>query len=167
MNFYQRMGKLPLKKRVNRDKWSFATKQRLFGVFAIDEILRYRWAPLAGLRTLCHPDCSPYIVISTEEICTTCKNPDQPTRDEDDNCCKCIWFHFLSHKLNYWHVWMKTYFKPSTPEMGWPTRYEDDIGGRVSIKYQYKADVGKNTIASIVPNTKTVIISSMAAISRK
>ena len=37
MNFYQRMGILPLKKRVNRDKCSFATKQRMFGVFAIEE----------------------------------------------------------------------------------------------------------------------------------
>ena len=27
---------------VNRDKCSFTTKQRMFGVFAIDEILRYR-----------------------------------------------------------------------------------------------------------------------------
>ena len=39
---YVWMGMLPLKKRVNRDKCSFATKQRMFGVFAIDEILRYR-----------------------------------------------------------------------------------------------------------------------------
>ena len=31
MNFYQRMGILPLKKRVNRDKCSFMTKQRMFG----------------------------------------------------------------------------------------------------------------------------------------
>ena len=37
LNFYQRMGILPLKKRVNRGKCSFATKQRMFGVFAIDE----------------------------------------------------------------------------------------------------------------------------------
>ena len=55
LNYHQRMGILPLKKRVNRDKCSFATKQRMFGVFAIDEILRYRWAPLVGSRTLCHP----------------------------------------------------------------------------------------------------------------
>ena len=34
-------GILPLKKRVNCDKCSFATKQRMFGVFSIDEILRY------------------------------------------------------------------------------------------------------------------------------
>ena len=34
---YVWMGILPLKKRVNRDKCSFATKQRMFGVFAIDE----------------------------------------------------------------------------------------------------------------------------------
>ena len=54
LNYHQRMGILPLKKRVNRDKCSFATKQRMFGVFAIDEILRYRWAPLFGSRTLCH-----------------------------------------------------------------------------------------------------------------
>ena len=55
MNFYQRMGILPLKKCVNRDKCSFATKQRMFGVFAIDEILRYRWTRFVSSRTLCHP----------------------------------------------------------------------------------------------------------------
>ena len=55
MNFYQRMGILPLKKRVNRDKCSFTTKQRMFGVFAIDEILRYRGTRFPGSRTLCHP----------------------------------------------------------------------------------------------------------------
>ena len=49
------MGTLPLKKRVNRDKCSFATKQRMFGVFAIDEILRYRGTRFPGSRTLCHP----------------------------------------------------------------------------------------------------------------
>ena len=32
------MGILNLKKRVNCDKCSFTTKQRMFGVFAIDEI---------------------------------------------------------------------------------------------------------------------------------
>ena len=46
---------LPLKKRVNHDKCSFATKQRMFGVFAIDEILRYRGTRFPGSRTLCHP----------------------------------------------------------------------------------------------------------------
>ena len=46
---------LPLKTRVNRDKCSFATKQRMFGVFAIDEILRYRGTRFPGSRTLCHP----------------------------------------------------------------------------------------------------------------
>ena len=55
LNCHQKMGILNLKKRVNRDKCSFTTKQRMFGVFAIDEILRYRWCPLAGSRTLCHP----------------------------------------------------------------------------------------------------------------
>ena len=50
------MGILPLKKRVNRDKCIFATKQRMFGVFAIDEILRYRGSRIPGSRTLCHPD---------------------------------------------------------------------------------------------------------------
>ena len=49
------MGILPLKKRVNRDKCSFTTKQRMFGVFAIDEILRYRGTRFPGSRTLCHP----------------------------------------------------------------------------------------------------------------
>ena len=52
---YVWMGILPLKKRVNRDKCSFATKQRMFGVFAIDEILRYRGTRFPGSRTLCHP----------------------------------------------------------------------------------------------------------------
>ena len=52
---YVWMGKLPLKKRVNRDKCSFAAKQRMFGVFAIDEILRYRGTWFPGSRTLCHP----------------------------------------------------------------------------------------------------------------
>ena len=49
------MGILPLKKRVNRDKCSFTTKQCMFGVFAIDEILRYRGTRFPGSRTLCHP----------------------------------------------------------------------------------------------------------------
>ena len=49
------MGILPLTKRVNRDKCSFETKQRMFGVFAIDEILRYRGTRFPGSRTLCHP----------------------------------------------------------------------------------------------------------------
>ena len=49
------MGILPLKKRVNRDKCSFATKQRMFGVFASDEILCYRGTRFPGSRTLCHP----------------------------------------------------------------------------------------------------------------
>ena len=55
MNFYQKMGISPLKKRVNRDKCSFTTKQRMLGVFAIYEIFRYRWTRFAGSRTLCHP----------------------------------------------------------------------------------------------------------------
>ena len=49
------MGILPLKKCVNCDKCSFATKQPMFGVFAIDEILRYRGTRFPGSRTLCHP----------------------------------------------------------------------------------------------------------------
>ena len=52
---YVWMGILLLKKRVNRDICSFATKQRMFGVFAIDEILRYRGTRFPGSRTLCHP----------------------------------------------------------------------------------------------------------------
>ena len=52
---YVWMGILPFKKRVNCDKCSFATKQRMFGVFAIDEILRYRGTRFPGSRTLCHP----------------------------------------------------------------------------------------------------------------
>ena len=52
---YVWIGILPLKKRLNRDKGSFVTKQRMFGVFAIDEILRYQGSPLPGSRTLCHP----------------------------------------------------------------------------------------------------------------
>ena len=55
LNYHQGMGILPLKKRVNRNKCSFTTKQRMFGVFAIDEILRYRGTQFPGSRTLCHP----------------------------------------------------------------------------------------------------------------
>ena len=58
------MGILPLKKRVNRDKCSFATKQRMFGVFAIDEILRYRGSRIPGSPTLCHPATN---IIGSEE----------------------------------------------------------------------------------------------------
>ena len=54
LNYHQRMGILPLKMRVNRNKCSFTTKLRMFVVFAVNEILCYRWAPLAGSRTLCH-----------------------------------------------------------------------------------------------------------------
>ena len=52
---YVWMGILPLKKRVNRNKCSFATKQRMFGVLAIDEILCYQGTRFPGSRTLCHP----------------------------------------------------------------------------------------------------------------
>ena len=57
---YVWMGILPLKKCVNRNKCSFATKQRMFGVFAIDEILCYRGTRFPGSRTLCHPGYYPF-----------------------------------------------------------------------------------------------------------
>ena len=56
------MGIFLLKKRVNRDQCSFATKQRMFGVFAIDEILRYRGTRFPGSRTLCHPAPNEYAI---------------------------------------------------------------------------------------------------------
>ena len=65
---YVWMGILPLKKRVNRDKCSFATKQRMFGVFAIDEILRYRGTRFPGSRTLCHPDSNEDIYSSKQQF---------------------------------------------------------------------------------------------------
>ena len=40
--FLSKDGNITPEKRVNRDKCSFTTKQHMFGVFAIDEILRYR-----------------------------------------------------------------------------------------------------------------------------
>ena len=46
LKYHQKMGLLPLKKPVSRDKCKFATKQRMFKVFAIDE---------ATSRTLYHP----------------------------------------------------------------------------------------------------------------
>ena len=55
LNNHQMMGISPLKKRINCHKCSFATKQHMFGVFAIDEILRYRGSRIPGSRTLCHP----------------------------------------------------------------------------------------------------------------
>ena len=69
------MGILPLKKCVNRDKCSFATKQRMFGVFAIDEILRYRGTWFPGSRTLCHP-AALYVIISFKvKLALLSKNP--------------------------------------------------------------------------------------------
>ena len=41
LNYHQRMGILPLKKCVSRDKCSFATKQRMFGVWGLCN----RWDP--------------------------------------------------------------------------------------------------------------------------
>ena len=43
------------KKRVNCDKCNFATKQRIFGIWAIVEILCYRGLPIPKSRTLSHP----------------------------------------------------------------------------------------------------------------
>ena len=60
------MGILLLKKRVNRNKCSFATKQCMFGVFAIDEIPRYRGSPFPASRTLCHPAWYIIIIIKGE-----------------------------------------------------------------------------------------------------
>ena len=54
-NYHQWMGILHLKKRVNYGKCSFAKKQCMLGVYAIDEILRYRGSPFPASRTLCHP----------------------------------------------------------------------------------------------------------------
>ena len=51
---YVWMGILPLKKRANRKKCSFTTKQRMFGVFAIDEPgspFRALYATLTGTQT--------------------------------------------------------------------------------------------------------------------
>ena len=77
---YVWMGMLPLKKRVNRDKCSFATKQRMFGVFAIDEILRYRGSRIPGSPTLCHPVCSKldFLFLKTCKLLTT-------------PCCESLW----------------------------------------------------------------------------
>ena len=55
LNYDQRIGILPLKKHVNCNKCSFTTKQRMFGVFAIDEIFCYRGSPFSVSRNLCHP----------------------------------------------------------------------------------------------------------------
>ena len=60
LNYHQRMVILILKKRINCDKCSFATKQHMLGVFAIDEILFYRGSPFPASRTLCHPGATHY-----------------------------------------------------------------------------------------------------------
>ena len=52
---YVWMGILPHKKSVNRDKCSFTTKQRIFGVFAIDEpgsSVRALYATLVQSKTM-------------------------------------------------------------------------------------------------------------------
>ena len=69
---YVWMGILPLKKRINRDKCSFATKQRMFGVFAIDEILRYRGTRFPGSRTLCHPGGNTFNFLIFPEFVNSC-----------------------------------------------------------------------------------------------
>ena len=71
------MGILPLKKRVNRDKCSFTTKQRMFGVFAIDEILRYRGTRFLGSRTLCHP-----VGWYCQKLCTGLSENDDDDHDQ-------------------------------------------------------------------------------------
>ena len=53
--FLSKNGNITPEKRVNRDKCSFTSKQRMLGVFAIDEILRYRGNPFPASCTLCHP----------------------------------------------------------------------------------------------------------------
>ena len=68
LNCHQKMGILNLKKRVNRDKCSFTTKQRMFRVFAIDEILRYRWTRFVGSRTLCHPVVAYGLAVTLETV---------------------------------------------------------------------------------------------------
>jgi len=47
LNFYQRMGILPLKKSVNCDKCSFATKQLIFWAFI------FRWDPSLSMKPIC------------------------------------------------------------------------------------------------------------------
>ena len=54
---YVWMRILPLKKRVNRDNCSFATKQCMFGVFAIGEILRYRGSHYWNGQLSCRAKC--------------------------------------------------------------------------------------------------------------
>ena len=44
----------PEKARKSR-QMQFHEKQHMFGVFPVDEILRYRWTQFVGSRTLCHP----------------------------------------------------------------------------------------------------------------
>ena len=57
LNYHQRMEILSLKKCVYKLlEMQFATKQRMFGVIAIDEILSLPMSLLAGSRTLCHPE---------------------------------------------------------------------------------------------------------------
>ena len=52
LNYYQWL-EIP-KKRVYCDKCDFATKQHMFGAFAIDEILRYQGIQFPDSHTLCH-----------------------------------------------------------------------------------------------------------------
>ena len=85
------MGIFPLKKRVNRDKCSFATKQRMFGVFAIDEILRYRGSRIPGSPTLCHPARGCYFILVTD-IClpneqTVARNKETSEKNSFETTC--------------------------------------------------------------------------------
>ena len=86
---YVWMGILPLKKRVNRDKCSFATKQRMLEVFAIDEILRYRGTWFPGSRTLCHP--GPHVVSQKG------RPKKKTTQCTGMNFSFCCWIHTRIH----------------------------------------------------------------------
>ena len=89
------MGILPLKKRINRDKCIFATKLRMFGVFAINEILRYRGTQFPGSRTLCHPGLTntleAHFLDEQAVSCNTCSH----------TSCICI---YIYNVFAIWHT---------------------------------------------------------------
>ena len=98
-DYHQRIGILLLKKRENRDKCSFATKQCMFGVFSIDEILCYRGSPFPASRTLCHP-------ASAHNALTLVPNyliSNNTWRDIPQQLTKFVFWQFsCDHNVNYW-----------------------------------------------------------------
>ena len=65
--FLSKAGNITPEKARKSRQMQFHDKQCMFGVFAIDEILRYQSTPFVFSRTLCHPDCIRFCILPFED----------------------------------------------------------------------------------------------------